>query len=81
MVRKSLRRVRVYLIFLAGCQSDEELQRLCNVQTNCRECIRASPKCSWCLQFRSVSSSFSVLIFTIAMLIIPDMHKYTESAL
>ena len=36
----------------AVCQNDAELEKRCNAQTNCRDCIRAAPKCSWCKKFK-----------------------------
>ena len=29
-------------------QVDMDLRRLCNAQSVCRDCIQASPDCSWC---------------------------------
>ena len=42
-----------YFLFIFAVRSqgtvvDPDLRRLCNAQSTCRECIQASPSCTWC---------------------------------
>ena len=42
------------LIFFSVSQN-ADVTKLCEAQTSCRDCIQASPQCSWCSEFARVS--------------------------
>ncbi|CAI8001613.1 Integrin beta-2, partial [Geodia barretti] len=49
--------IAVAFLATGAVSQNADVTKLCEAQTSCRDCIQASPQCSWCSEFARLHAS------------------------